>query len=882
MTSKHVYLVPHCHWDAEWYFTCEDSHILLVENIDYLLDLLESNPNFPSYTFDGLAIVLDDYLQVRPENASRIAALVHQRRLYVGPWYTQCDSLLIRSESLIRNLQFGIRTAKRFGHSMNVGYMPDIFGQHAYLPALFTDAGIDYCVLQRGVYTDQIRGDLNFRWRAPNQKTIATNYLFYGYGPGKFLSADSDYLQHRLLPILQQLGTMNSHTDKLLLPCGGDQVLPNAQFPETVKALNQLDTPYRFTLSSYEEYMRETWSTGQFANVVDGELYACQKSRIHRTCHSTRYDIKRQTWLTEHVLLDQLEPLAVIANRLGIHWPQPLMDDLWKKVFSAHAHNGIEATNADPVNHNIKHRLISVERSALSLMNLLKKKITHGIRNQCEQDNLLVVFNSDVNPLDRLVNAVVFTKSKNVALRLGDAPVDCVLISQQALDGGQRVIVTAEGEKLKPVDNYYRSEIVFHAQGINGLGYQTYFIEEESVCPSLTTRGRPVIENDRYRISLNDGTLTLENIRTRQRVDDFLAFVDCGDNGDEFDFAPLDDEQPLISRTFSLLSCEVSPLVSRMTLESTLELPQGIPQRLAGKLSLKMTIRTTLELRQHDAYLRVRHQLVNQADDHRLRVYIKTPVDNPAWSWADQGYCLVRRENISPYVENWRQQGFVEKPMPIYTLENGVALRNDHHVFYVMTQGIKEYEVFPQENTLALTLFRSVGLLGKDDTVWRPGRASGINNKVVKTPDAQMHQEMIFDYALMIDSKADDATLFAACHHYRGHYLTYQLQQLNTFEERLERFTIPLPEKGFASADAWLSLDNPRVMLSMCKPGADGSECIIRLFNPSETTQHVVLSSKYPLQLATMTLEEEVREPVSAPVVIAARDYLTLAVKIIA
>ena len=492
------------------------------------------------------------------------------------------------------------------------------------------------------------------------------------------------------------------------------------------------------------------------------------------------------------------------------------------------------------------------------------------------------MFNSDINPLDRLVNAVVFTKSTNVALRLGDTPVDCILISQQALEGGQRVIVTAEGEKLEPVDKYYRSEIVFHARGINGLGYQTYFIEEESACPSLITCRRPVIENDRYRISLNKGALTLENIRTRQRLDDFLAFVDCGDNGDEFDFAPLDAEKPLISRSFTLLSCEVSPLVSRMTLESTLELPQGITQRLAGTLSLTMTIRTTLELRQHDAYLRVRHHLVNQADDHRLRVYIKTPVNNPTYSWADQGYSLVRRENISPYVEEWRQQGFVEKPMPIYTLENGVALRNDHHVFYAMTQGIKEYEVIPQENTLALTLFRSVGLLGKDDTAWRPGRASGINNKVVKTPDAQMHQEMIFDYALMIDSKADDATFFAACHHYREHYLTYQLQQLNTFEERLERFAIPLPEKGFASADAWLSLDNPRVMLSMCKPGADGSECIIRLFNPTETPQNVVLSSKHLLQLATMTLEEEVREPISAPVVIAARDYLTLAVNIIA
>ncbi|HGV9227252.1 glycoside hydrolase family 38 C-terminal domain-containing protein [Citrobacter amalonaticus] len=881
MTSKHVYVVPHCHWDAEWYFTCEDSHILLVENLDYLLNLLENDPQFSSYTFDGLAIVLDDYLQVRPENASRIADLVRQRRLYVGPWYTQCDSLLIRSESLIRNLQYGVRAAKRFGHSMNVGYLPDIFGQHAYLPAIFRDIGIDYCVLQRGVYADQIHGDLNFHWRSPNQKAVATNYMYFGYGPGKFLSAESRYLEHRLLPILQQLSDMNRHTDKLLLPCGGDQVLPNAQYPQTVNALNQLKTPYHFTLSSYEEYMQEVWAESQFDNIIDGELFACQKSRIHRTCHSTRYDIKRQTWQTEHLLIDQLEPLSVIAAQLGIDWPQPLMDDLWKRVFSAHAHNGIEATNADPVNHDIKQRLISVERSALSLINLLKKKISHGISQQLGQNNILVVFNGDLNPLDRLVSAIVFTKGKNISLRQGDTHVECSLLSQQKLNGGQRVIVTAAGEQLERVDDYYRSEILFKAEGVNGLGYLTYEIDEQVPAPALVHSQRQIIENDRYRISLNNGALTLENLRTRQCINDFLTFVDCGDNGDEFDFAPLAEEQPLIHSDFTLLSCETGPLVCKMTLQSTLALPQNISERLAGKTSLSLVIESTLELRHQEEYVRVQHRLENQADDHRLRVHLKTPISQPGYSYADQGFSLLRRDTISPYIDSWREQGFVEKPMPIYTMENCVALRNEQHFFGAIAKGIKEYEVYPQENTLALTLFRSVGLLGKDDTLWRPGRASGINNKVVETPDAQMHQTMIFDYALIMDSKVEDTELLAACHHYREHHLTYQLQQLNTFEERLERFTLPLPVEHFAPQASWLRQHNAQIMLSMCKPGDCANEFIIRLFNASDTPQRLSFSSAYVCQLSTLTLQEEVRQPVADTLTIAAKDYLTLAVQII-
>ncbi|MGL5699595.1 MAG: glycoside hydrolase family 38 C-terminal domain-containing protein, partial [Kluyvera sp.] len=126
-----------------------------------------------------------------------------------------------------------------------------------------------------------------------------------------------------------------------------------------------------------------------------------------------------------------------------------------------------------------------------------------------------------------------------------------------------------------------------------------------------------------------------------------------------------------------------------------------------------------------------------------------------------------------------------------------------------------------------------------------------------------------------------DATLFAACHDYREHYLTYQLQQLNTFEERLERFTIPLPTDPIAPMAAWLSLDNPQIMLSMCKPGDHANELIIRLFNPSDTAQLATFSSPYDYQLSTVTLNEDRREPATKPVVIAAKDYITLAVTII-
>ncbi|MGL4725025.1 MAG: glycoside hydrolase family 38 C-terminal domain-containing protein [Scandinavium sp.] len=876
MTRKDVYVVPHCHWDAEWYFTCEDSHILLIENIDYLLDLLESREDFPSYIFDGLSIVLDEYLQIRPENAGRLRKLIRERRLQVGPWYTQCDSLLIRTESLIRNLQCGINIAEGFGHSMNIGYMPDIFGQHTWLPALYRDLGIEYCVLQRGVYTDQLDGDLNFKWQAPNQVSIATNYLYYGYGPGKFLAADDDYLTHRLLPILQRLGEMNSHTDNLLLPCGGDQVLPNALFPQTVEKLNQLGLPYHFKMASYEDYMEETWREHDFSHTIEGELYACQKSRIHRTCHSTRYDIKRQTWQTEHLLLDKLEPLTVIASQLNIHWPEPLMEELWKKVFSAHAHNGIEASNADAVNHNIIHRLMGVERSALSLINLLKKKISHSIAATLGESNILVVFNCDLHPHYQLVSAVVFTQQQNFTLSRNGVTAAHSVVSQQRLSGGQRVIVTAAGEKLEAVEDYWRSEILFPVSDLNGLGYQTWQVNETASAVSVSLpQLSQSIENDCYRVDIDNGDITLTDRHSGERYPALLHFSDCADDGDEFDFAPLEHDTPLTASPFKVIAAETLAHTAWMTLECSLQLPSDITHRRAKERDQSMTIRTRLELRQGENWLRVQHELTNAACDHRLRVHLNTPISSPQFSWADQGFSLVRRETVSRYVDGWREKGFVEKPVPIYTMENGVFLRDDTHCVGVLTKGIKEYEVLPENNALALTLFRSVGLLGKDDTPWRPGRASGINNKVVPTPDAQMLQTMVFDYAVFITPPQSDTALFSACTRYRERYLTYQFQALNTFEERLERFTLPMPSAPQKLAAEWLSLSNPQIQVSLCKPGSIG-EITLRLFNPGEQEETFSLTSPYALQLWRVSLRDEKQEPLSGEITLRPCDYLTL------
>ena len=72
-----IILVPHTHWDREWYQTFQQFRIRLVRAVDKLLDILDRDPDFSHFMLDGQTIVLDDYLEVRPEEEARLKKYPH-------------------------------------------------------------------------------------------------------------------------------------------------------------------------------------------------------------------------------------------------------------------------------------------------------------------------------------------------------------------------------------------------------------------------------------------------------------------------------------------------------------------------------------------------------------------------------------------------------------------------------------------------------------------------------------------------------------------------------------------------------------------------------------------------------------------------------------
>src|SRR4030095_8331436 len=144
-----VYVLAPPHWDREWSLPAGRFRQRLVALIDELLD--GDEPRSP-FLLDGQAVVLDDYLDVRPERARDLAAALQQGIVEAGPWYVLADELIPSGEALVRTLLAGRRTLERLGaEPPPVLYSPDAFGHAAALPLIAHGFGFDVAIVWRGV-----------------------------------------------------------------------------------------------------------------------------------------------------------------------------------------------------------------------------------------------------------------------------------------------------------------------------------------------------------------------------------------------------------------------------------------------------------------------------------------------------------------------------------------------------------------------------------------------------------------------------------------------------------------------------------------------------------------------------------------------------------
>ena len=375
-----IHLVSHTHWDREWYLPFQVFRLKLVHLVDDLLALLAGDPHYQFFMLDGQTVVLDDYLQMRPEREPEIAAHVQSGRLLIGPWHVLADEYLVSPEALVRNLLEGDRTSRRFGPKMPVGYTPDPFGHIGQLPQILAGFGIRTAALMRGLGDEPAE----LYWQAPDGSRVLLAYLRDSYGNAAqlplaaFEAGDEAGKEAFLSELIRLRDALAPHatTGEILLMQGTDHLEPDPATSMAVQyATEHLegDIIRHSTLPAYYAAVEsKIQDLGLEIPTISGELRGSKRYPLLPGVLSARMWIKQRNHACENLLEKWAEPFAAWAGHVAgnrttagrIADPAPILRQAWRLLMACHPHDSICGCSIDQVHDEMRPRFDQVEQIA--------------------------------------------------------------------------------------------------------------------------------------------------------------------------------------------------------------------------------------------------------------------------------------------------------------------------------------------------------------------------------------------------------------------------------------------------------------------------------------------------------------------------------------
>ncbi|WHY86042.1 mannosylglycerate hydrolase [Neobacillus novalis] len=818
---KKVHIVPHMHWDREWYFSTEESRILLVNNMEEILEMLETNPDYPYYVLDGQTSILEDYFAVKPENKERVKKLVQAGKLIIGPWYTQTDEMVVGGESIVRNLLYGIKDSEEFGSPMMIGYLPDSFGQSSQMPQILNGFDIKYSIFWRGTSERHGTDKTEFYWESDDGSKVLVQLFPLGYAIGKYLPEDEEKLQERIDKYFSVLDR-GATTENIILPNGHDQMPIQKNIFTIIEKLHKLYPDREFFLSKYENVFTEL-EKNQSLPTLQGEFLDGKYMRVHRSIYSTRMDIKAANTRIENKITNILEPLATIAYSLGFEYHHGLIELIWKEIMKNHAHDSIGCCCSDKVHREIMNRFFLAEEKTNQLIEYYKRKITDSIDTDRKEDRL-TAFNLLPYERKEVVTTKVITKLPSFTLEDAEGnTIPFEVLEKEELDPG---LIDRQIVHYGNYDPFYQYRIQLK-DSIPALGYKTYFVASTENKMTHTLVEKETIETDYYKVSVNpNGTLKIWDKQLEKEFNDVLLLENGGDDGDEYDFSPLPDETLIYSNnTKAEVKIVQNQYAAHLDIQLKLDVPGNLEQRKTNKFDRFVDVHWTITIPNHQPLLKVDVEIDNQAKDHRLRTMIPTGIAS-SFSISDNQFGFIKRNVYDSAMDYWKEEDWDERPDSIYPMLSFVGLSDKEHGISVLTNSTREFEIVGEnDDSIAITLFRSVGVLGKEEMLRRPGRPSGIK---LPTPDSQMLGKMELSFAITTHKGSTTAAnIGRIAKEYTTPIQTYNKIPHNAMKLNPSGVKTPL-------SFSFLQETSNTSVLSTLKKAEKEDRFVLRFFNPTE------------------------------------------------
>lgn len=851
-----AYVVPHTHWDREWYQPFEVFRARLVDVVDTALALLQDPAGrYRRFTLDGQAVILDDYLAVRPDRRAAIAEQVLAGRMRIGPWYVLADEYLVSPESLVRNLQLGRRVCAAFGDGMPVAYTPDSFGHVAQLPLLAHGFGLKAIVFERGVGDEGERLGAEFCWQAADGRTevlavhligtysaaTALGHVDWEYqdaydprraasqaraalfGPDAGEAAFPTWLRDALERLPQGLAGY-ARSGRVLLLNGSDHLFPQRNLPDALDHVSAAIPDVRFVHADVEEYVDAVRAPLGTLPRHRGEFCSSRYHHVLSGVWSARMPLKTANHAAETLLERYVEPLLAASWVERGHDDRPLLEHAWRSLLLNHPHDSMCGCSIDPVHREMVTRFAAVTHVGDEICRRAVAALTDDVH-----EPVLAVFDPLPAAGWRVARAELVVpagQGTRVALQ----------------DEHGRPLATQRSVTRRPVAGRRDAEVdhvdlrfAFHARPL-GLARVRWSIGD----PALDARPTDAVDatptatgwrlrNEALTVDVeHDGAVTVRDHASAREWPLRLRLEDQGDAGDEYDFSPVPGDTPRTSGPASGTAAltEAGPLRAAAAFELSLEVPAALAddrRTRTGGTVLRARVEVALEA--FAEHVEVALDVDNTARDHRLRLVLATGVVSDELA-SDGHWHVARRAVRPPTVPHWYQA-----PVPTRHQRRFSAVTDGDAGLSVLVRGLPEVEALSTGAgvDLAVTLLRAVGWLSRDDLTSRPQGAG----PAMPTPEAQCLGAHRFELAV-----CPFAGGFGAPRLHRA----------------AERFTAPprafhagprdprpdlkpdRPHGGATAAPAWPAWGvalTPPLTLSACKPSELGNGIVVRIWNPA-------------------------------------------------
>ncbi|NHB74173.1 alpha-mannosidase [Enterococcus faecium] len=876
--KKKVYIISHSHWDREWYMAYEQHHMRLIELIDDLLELFEVDPSFNSFHLDEQTIILDDYLQVRPEKRQAIQQAINEGKLRIGPFYILQDDFLISSESNVRNMLIGMEESRKWGTPVMLGYFPDTFGNMGQTPQLMKQAGISAAAFGRGVkpigFDNQVLEAENYSsqysemwWKGPDQTAIFGLLFANWYSNGNEIPVEKEaalaFWKQKLADAEQY-----ASTNHLLMMNGVDHQPVQKDISKAIHLANELFPDYEFIHSNFTDYLEAVQKdVPEDLGSVEGELTSQETDGWYTLANTASARVYLKQWNTkvQRQLENITEPLATIAYEVSGNYPHDQLDYAWKTLMQNHPHDSICGCSVDSVHREMIPRFEKADEVGKYLA-------------QDSLEQLTAAIDTTGFPKDSFPFVIVNTAGMD---KTGEAEITIELERKRFAEGipeqlyqelenlpkrkyhvetksGATIPAILSEETVQfgydlPKDRFRvpymvkMIKVTLPLENMPAFSWETFaLVEGEAKAEEKETMihqsGR-IIENGPLHLTIEkNGTITMEDRKNKRKLNNLHIFEDIGDIGNEYIFKQPFYDQPILSSNKENSEVKVlvdTPEIAKISILQEMEIPVSADERLEKEQQMVvefryrkaerskekriLQIKTIMTIRKDSKKIDFETTLDNQMKDHRLRVLFPTKL-HVEHHEADSIFEVVKRPNhVSKSWENptnpQHQQAFVN----IHDEEYGVTVGNF---------GLNEYEV-TEDGQIAVTLLRSVGELG--DWGYFP------------TPEAQCLGEHRFNYSIELHGPEEK---FSTYLHAYAAQIPFSTQQIKHHEGTL------------ISKQQYLTIKSETFAITALKRSKFSDKVIVRGFNMSSHLEKLEITKDNGKTVILNLLEEPTKQAV--------------------